>query len=86
MSRLRYRGHEIMVLHVLDRDELEFPFDGPTMFRDIEGDEELFAEPWAFRRAYQEAMRNSWRGSTRGAATAATITCSSSPTSRWATR
>ena len=41
---------------MLDRDELELPFDGLTIFRDIEGTEELFAEPWAFRKAYQKAM------------------------------
>ena len=35
-----------------------FPFDGPTVFHDIEGDEELFAEPWAFRRSYQKAMND----------------------------
>ena len=44
------------MLQVLDRDEIELPFDGPTIFRDIEGEEELFAEPWAFRRSYQKAM------------------------------
>ena len=43
-------------MQVLDRDELELPFDGPTIFHDIEGEEELFAEPWAFRRSYQKAM------------------------------
>ncbi len=26
------------------------------IFRDIEGVEELFAEPWSFRKAYQAAM------------------------------
>lgn len=56
LNRLRFHGHEVLLMHVLDRDELELPFDGPTIFRDIEGDEELFAEPWAFRRAYQKAM------------------------------
>lgn len=56
LSRLRFQGHEVMVLQVLDRDELDLPFDGPTIFRDIEGDEELFAEPWAFRRSYREAV------------------------------
>jgi hypothetical protein len=47
----------VLVLQVLDRDETELPFDGPTVFRDIEGDEELFAEPGAFRQAYRRAMR-----------------------------
>jgi uncharacterized protein (DUF58 family) len=58
LNRLRFSGHEVIVMHVLDRDELELPFDGPTVFHDIEGDEELFAEPWAFRRSYQKAMND----------------------------
>lgn len=57
LSRLQYRGHEIMVLHVLDGDELELPFNDLVLFHDIEGDEEVFAEPWAFRNAYREAMQ-----------------------------
>jgi uncharacterized protein (DUF58 family) len=56
LNRLRFHGHEVMVMQVLDRDELTLPFDGPTIFRDIEGTEELFAEPWAFRRSYRKAM------------------------------
>lgn len=56
LNRLQFQGHEVLVLQVLDRDELELPFEGPTIFRDIEGDEELFAEPWAFRRSYRNAM------------------------------
>jgi hypothetical protein len=56
LNRLRFLGHEVMVMQVLDRDELELPFDGPTIFHDIEGEEELFAEPWAFRRSYKQAM------------------------------
>lgn len=56
LNRLRFLGHEVLVLQVLDRDELDLPFDGPTVFHDIEGDEELFAEPGAFRKSYQSAM------------------------------
>ena len=57
LRRLQYRGHEIIVFHILDRDELELPFNDLVMFRDIEGDEELLAEPWAFRKTYQDAMQ-----------------------------
>jgi uncharacterized protein (DUF58 family) len=56
LNRLRFLGHEVLVMQVLDRDELELPFNGPTVFHDIEGEEEVFAEPWAFRRSYQQAM------------------------------
>jgi uncharacterized protein (DUF58 family) len=58
LNRLRFLGHEVLVMQVLDRDEMELPFDGPTVFHDIEGEEELFAEPWAFRRSYQQAMNH----------------------------
>lgn len=58
LDRLRYSGHEILLMQVLNRDEMELPFDGPTIFEDMEGDEELFAEPWAFRKSYQQAMQN----------------------------
>jgi len=57
LNRLRFLGHEVLVLQVVDRDELDLPFDGPTVFKDIEGDEELFAEPGGFRRDYQDAMQ-----------------------------
>jgi uncharacterized protein (DUF58 family) len=57
LARLQYRGNEVLILHVLDRDELELPFNDYVLFRDIEGSEQFFAEPWAFRKAYCEAMQ-----------------------------
>ncbi|HVJ80218.1 MAG TPA: DUF58 domain-containing protein [Planctomycetia bacterium] len=57
LSRLQYRGHEILVCQVLDRDETELPFRDLVVFRDMEGTEELFAEPWAFRKHYKEVMQ-----------------------------
>ena len=62
LNRLRFLGHEVLVMQVLDRDEMELPFDGPTIFNDIEGDEQVFAEPWAFRRSYQKAMTDFLEG------------------------
>ncbi len=56
LNRLRFLGHEVLLMQVLDRDEVELPFDGPTVFRDIEGEEEFFAEPWAFRKSYRKAV------------------------------
>lgn len=57
LSRLEYLGNEILVFQVLDKDELDLPFDDLVLFRDIEGSEELFAEPWAFRKAYCRAVQ-----------------------------
>lgn len=57
LGKLQYSGHEILVVHVLHRDEVEMPFKDSVIFKDMEGAEELFAEPWAFRDAYQAAIR-----------------------------
>lgn len=57
LGKLQYFGHEILIFHTLHRDEVELPFDDSVIFRDIEGDEELFAEPWSFRTAYRGAMQ-----------------------------
>lgn len=65
LNRLRFLGHEVLVMQVLDRDEVELPFDGPMIFRDIEGDEEVFAEPWGFRNAYRRAMQAFMDGLTK---------------------
>jgi uncharacterized protein (DUF58 family) len=48
----RFRGTDVIVFHVLDRDELTFPFDRATRFRDIEGSEEVMAVPAAVRAEY----------------------------------
>ena len=56
LGRLQHQGHEILVFQILDSEEIELPFKDSVLFKDIEGNEELFAEPWAFRKAYQEAM------------------------------
>jgi uncharacterized protein (DUF58 family) len=56
LGRLQHRGHEVMIFHVLDPDEIEMPFEDSVLFKDIEGDEQLHAEPWAFRKAYKAAM------------------------------
>lgn len=57
INQLKFRGHELVLFQVLDRDELELPFNDLVQFRDIEGSEEVMAEPWAFRDAYRAAMQ-----------------------------
>jgi uncharacterized protein (DUF58 family) len=36
LHHFRYRKHEVIVLHVMAEEELEFPFDGQVLFRDLE--------------------------------------------------
>jgi uncharacterized protein (DUF58 family) len=56
LIRLRHRGHDVLVLHVLDDDELSFPFEGNTRFVGLEDAGELIGQPRALRTAYLEAV------------------------------
>lgn len=53
---LRQRGHDILVLHIMDDDELDFPFDGPTRFEGLELPAHLNCNPRALRDGYLEAV------------------------------
>lgn len=53
---LRSRGHDVMVFHVLDDDELDFPFNGATRFDGLERSEQLRCNPRALREGYLEAV------------------------------
>ncbi len=57
LQRFRYGGHEVLVLHVLDRDELRFPFADNTLFEGIERpDRRVLADPQSLRRSYLDAV------------------------------
>ena len=56
LKQLRSRGHDVMLFHVLDRDELEFPFDGPTLFKDMEQELRLLTDPRTIRAAYLKTL------------------------------
>jgi uncharacterized protein (DUF58 family) len=57
LRRLRSRRHDVVVFHVLDRDESTFPFDRMTRFEGIEDPApELLCDPPALKRAYLQAL------------------------------
>ncbi len=49
-------GHDVIVFHVLDPDEIELPFDEPARFVGMEGEPSLDADPDALREAYRREM------------------------------
>jgi uncharacterized protein (DUF58 family) len=57
LQRFRYRQHDLLVLHLLDQDEIEFPFTDRTLFEGIEDvDIELLTDPQSLRSAYLERL------------------------------
>jgi uncharacterized protein (DUF58 family) len=56
LKLLRARGHDILLFHVLDDDEMDFPFSGPTRFEGLELPEHLNCNPRALREGYLAAL------------------------------
>jgi uncharacterized protein (DUF58 family) len=54
---LRFRGHDVMVFHVLDPAELEFPFEDPSSFEDIETGDRMPVVPEALGEQYRALVR-----------------------------
>jgi len=56
LKLLRSRGHDILMFHIMDDDELDFPFSGPTRFEGLEVPDILRCNPRALREGYLKAL------------------------------
>ena len=54
---LRHRGHDVLVFHVLDDQEVDFNYSGTTKFEGMEETGELVCDPRSLRDGYLEAMK-----------------------------
>ncbi|HEV3257790.1 MAG TPA: DUF58 domain-containing protein, partial [Gemmataceae bacterium] len=68
LEMLRHRRHDVLVFHVLDDDELTFPFAGTTRFEGMEELPHLLCDPRALRDGYIEALEEYLVEVRRGAA------------------
>ena len=57
LDHLRFCGHNITVFHILDPNELWFPFDGTYRFKGLEAPQEILTEPRRIRAAYLSELR-----------------------------
>jgi uncharacterized protein (DUF58 family) len=56
LRMLRQQGHDVLVFHVMDDDELDFPFNGPSRFEGMELPQHLTCNPRALRDGYLESL------------------------------
>jgi uncharacterized protein (DUF58 family) len=56
LRRLRHGGHDVIVFHVLDQAEVQFPFEGLVEFIEPETQERLEVDADAYRSDYLEAV------------------------------
>jgi uncharacterized protein (DUF58 family) len=56
LEMLQHRRHDVLLFHVLDDEELNFPFTGTTRFEGMEELPQLTCDPRALRDGYLEAL------------------------------
>jgi uncharacterized protein (DUF58 family) len=60
LEHLRFKNHEVLILHVLDPWERDLPLEGNIRFRDLETEETLTTQAEGIREQYQRAVQQ-WR-------------------------
>ena len=56
LQHLRYQKHEVVLFHVMDAAELDFPFRHTTLFKGLEGLPEILTDPLGVRESYLKAL------------------------------
>ncbi|HEX6974954.1 MAG TPA: DUF58 domain-containing protein [Vicinamibacterales bacterium] len=57
IAPLRFRGNDIIVFHLLDPAEIDFTFDAPSSFEDLESGEQIPVVPEALAEQYRALVR-----------------------------
>ena len=55
-AKFLHKRHDLICMQVLDHEELEFNFQDPAPFIDIEGDEQIRIDPSSIRDSYLKAL------------------------------
>ena len=53
LRRLRHRGHDVILFHILDEAEVSFPYDGMIEFEDPETQEKVVVDATSYRQDYK---------------------------------
>ncbi len=56
LRRMRHRGHDVILFHILDEAEVTFPYDGMVEFEDPETNELVVVDASSYRRDYQSEI------------------------------
>ncbi len=56
LKHFRYKNQEVILFHILDRNELEFNFNSRTKFIDMESGAEITTDPWHIKTDYKNLI------------------------------
>ena len=64
LNHFRYNKQEVIVFHLMDRQEFSFDFNKRTKFKDMETGSVITTDPWHIKASYQdkfEAFKNLYK-------------------------
>ncbi len=56
LKHFRYKGHEVVVFHIIDYQEWNLDFNHNIRFQDIETEEEIITQPWHIKKDYKKSI------------------------------
>jgi len=56
LRHFRHKKHEVLVFHILDKNELDFSFSQPLILHDLETSKEITLDPRVIRKDYQKTV------------------------------
>lgn len=56
LRHFRHKKHEVLVFHILDKNELDFAFSQPIILHDLESTQEITLDPRLIRKEYQRTI------------------------------
>lgn len=68
LGSLRRRQHDVIAIQVLDREEINFPFQSPTRFRGMEHAASAIVDPASLAKAYRKTFHDFLSAFKRGCA------------------
>ena len=57
LKHFRHNGHEVIVFHILDQQEINLNFNKRTRFQDLETGDEIITDPWHIKNDYKKNMK-----------------------------
>ena len=56
LKHFLYKGHEVIVFHILDFQEVNFNFNDRIRFKDLESNKEIIADTRQLQKSYKKKM------------------------------
>ena len=57
LKHFLYKGHEVIIFHILDPQEIHFNFKEKVRFKDLESNQEIITDPRQLQKKYRKKIK-----------------------------